>query len=215
MRTIYVYMSRLGLSLATLYVTSAVAFAPTLGKPAPAASRAVVVQSSEQRPGQEPGEAPAGALSSEQQPFSPRSAVGAALWTGAADAAALLTFAAIGRGNHNSADGSVLTTAAPFLLAWFAVSPAVGAFPANARTVRDAVLPLLPAWALAVPAGCFCRGLLQDRLPASPFWIVALIATAVLLSAGRLALLQISEGERAIDRFVAAIVDEDGGDDDF
>ena len=36
--------------------------------------------------------------------------------------------------------------------------------------------------------------------------------TAVLLSAGRLALLQISEGERAIDRFVAAIVDEDGGD---
>ena len=59
------------------------------------------------------------------------------------------------------------------------------------------------------------RGLLQDRLPASPFWIVALVATAVLLSAGRLALLQISEGERAIDRFVAAIVDEDGGDDDF
>ena len=57
--------------------------------------------------------------------------------------------------------------------------------------------------------------MVQDRLPASPFWIVALIATAVLLSAGRLALLQISEGERAIDRFVAAIVDEDGGDDDF
>ena len=56
-----------------------------LGAARYAASRAVVVQSSEQRPGQEPGEPPvaerlAGALSSEQQPFSPRSAVGAALW---------------------------------------------------------------------------------------------------------------------------------------
>ena len=79
------------------------------------------------------------------------------------DAVALLTFAAIGRGNHGSEDGSVLLTAFPFLLAWFLCAPVLGAY-RSAPSLQQAVTTALPAWALSVPLGCLVRGLFQDRV---------------------------------------------------
>ena len=79
------------------------------------------------------------------------------------DAVALLTFAAIGRGNHGSSDGSVFLTAFPFLLAWFLCAPVLGAY-RSAPSLQQAVTTALPARALSVPLGCLLRGLLQDRV---------------------------------------------------
>jgi hypothetical protein len=79
------------------------------------------------------------------------------------DAVALMTFAAIGRGNHASSDGSVLLTAFPFLLSWFLCAPVLGAY-RSSPSLKQAVTTALPAWALSVPLGCLLRGLLQDRV---------------------------------------------------
>jgi len=79
------------------------------------------------------------------------------------DAVALMTFAAIGRGNHASSDGSVLLTAFPFLLSWFLCAPVLGAY-RSSPSLKKAVTTALPAWALSVPLGCLLRGLLQDRV---------------------------------------------------
>ena len=127
----------------------------------------------------------------------------------AGDAAALVVFAAIGRGNHDSSTGNALTTAAPFLLSWAALAPPLGAYSTGARSLADAAKTPLLAWAAAVPCGCALRGLLQQRMPAAPFWIVAMIATAVLLEAWRLAHYQVLATDAALDEFVSAIVDDD------
>ena len=128
----------------------------------------------------------------------------------AGDAAALLIFAAIGRGNHDTATGNVLTTAAPFLLSWAALAPPLGAYAGRRpATLREAATAPVLAWAVAVPCGCALRGVLNDRMPAAPFWIVALVATGVLLEAWRLAYHQASGVSAAMDDFVAAIVDDD------
>ena len=128
----------------------------------------------------------------------------------AGDAAALVVFAAIGRGNHASDAGNALTTAAPFLVTWAALAPPLGAYASPARGTRleAATAPLL-AWAAAVPCGCALRGLLQQRMPAAPFWAVALAATAVLLEAWRMMHFQAVTFNDALDRFVDAIVDDD------
>eukprot|EP00964_Phaeocystis_antarctica_P024045 scaffold13457_cov56-Phaeocystis_antarctica.AAC.2 len=64
---------------------------------------------------------------------------------------------------------------------------------------------------VAVPCGCALRGLLQGRMPAAPFWIIALVFTLGLLEAWRLSYYQVNSLNRAMDQFAAAIVDEDEG----
>lgn len=131
----------------------------------------------------------------------------------AGDSAAFLVFAAIGRGNHGSEDGSVFTVAAPFLLAWLALAPPLGAYPLPEERPEEwkaSLLVLAPAWAAAVPCGCALRGLVQGYPPPTAFWVVALVATAVLLSASRMAhFAAIERPGRAIDSFVDAILDDD------
>ena len=66
----------------------------------------------------------------------------------ALDAAALTTFAAVGKASHSAADGSldivaVAVTAAPFLLAWFATSPLTGVY--NKQDTAAAAV-VLPTW---------------------------------------------------------------------
>lgn len=53
----------------------------------------------------------------------------------AGDVAAILVFAAVGRGNHGEGMfiGDVFATALPFLIGWFAVSPVAGTFGEDAR----------------------------------------------------------------------------------
>ena len=120
----------------------------------------------------------------------------------AGDAAMLLLFAAIGRGNHNTDGGSVFTTAAPFLLSWSLVAPLVGAY-RSPTTRTAALLDPLPAIAVSVPLGCALRGVLQGYQPPLPFWIVALIATTVRVEGWRLAFFALDE---AFDQFADAIV---------
>ena len=111
--------------------------------------------------------------------------------TAGGDATMLLLFAAIGRGNHNTDDGSVLLTAAPFLLSWALIAPWLGAYkPADTRT--EALIAPLPSIAVTVPLGCALRGVLQGYQPPLPFWIVAIIATTVLLESWRAAYFQVS-----------------------
>jgi hypothetical protein len=123
----------------------------------------------------------------------------------AGDAGALLIFAAIGRSNHNTDDGSALTTAMPFIISWALLAPWLGAYK-RVDTRKEAMLAPLPAVAVSVPLGCALRGVLQGYQPALPFWIVALISTTVLLDIWRVMHFQL---DSAFDEFADAIVDDD------
>ena len=122
--------------------------------------------------------------------------------TAAGDAVALLLFAAIGRGNHNSDGGSALTTAAPFLLTWSLVAPLMNAY-TSPDSRMAAILAPLPAIAVSVPLGYALRGILQGYQPPLPFWIVALIATTVLIELWRVAFYSL---DNALSQFANAIV---------
>ena len=129
----------------------------------------------------------------------------------AGDAAAMLIFSAIGRVNHGSDDGSTLATALPFLLSWFLVAPMLGAYK-KAQINQSLTLALataLPAWATSVPIGCFMRGLLQGRMPATPFWIVAMVAVGVLVGGWRAAYFQANIVTKTVNEFTEAILDDD------
>ena len=129
----------------------------------------------------------------------------------AGDAAAMLIFSAIGRVNHGSDDGSILATALPFLLSWFLVAPMLGAYK-KAQINQSLTLALttaLPAWATSVPIGCFMRGLLQGRMPATPFWIVAMVAVGVLVGGWRAAYFQANIVTKTVNEFTEAILDDD------
>ena len=123
----------------------------------------------------------------------------------AGDAGALLIFAAIGRGNHNSADGSALTTALPFIITWALLAPWLGAYK-SVGTRTEALLAPLPAIVASVPLGCALRGVLQGYQPPMPFWIVALIATTALIEAWRAVHY---EFDSVFDEFADAIVDDE------
>ena len=103
----------------------------------------------------------------------------------AGDVAALMLFAAIGRGNHG--EGLVLAdvcaTAAPFAAGWFLASPAAGAFGEDARgaKVRPAAAAAAKGWALGIPLGLVFRGVSKGAVPPKPFVVVSLAATGVLL----------------------------------
>mmetsp|Transcript_42517 Transcript_42517/g.68381 ORF Transcript_42517/g.68381 Transcript_42517/m.68381 type:complete len:275 (-) Transcript_42517:509-1333(-) len=103
----------------------------------------------------------------------------------AGDAAAILLFAAIGRGNHGEgfAAGEVLATALPFLVGWFAAAPVAGTFGDDARgtEVGAAAAAAAKAWALGIPAGLVLRSVGKGQLPPQPFVIVTMVATGVLL----------------------------------
>lgn len=110
------------------------------------------------------------------------------------DTVALLTFAAIGKASHNP-DGSwdilgILWTALPFLLSWFTVAPLLGCFTPMATTsgdIKQSTISVAKGWIVAIPLGCLLRGAIKGYLPPIAFVIVTLIATLVLLSAGRAA----------------------------
>lgn len=129
----------------------------------------------------------------------------------AGDAAALFLFAGIGRMNHGSDDGSVLQTALPFLAAWFALAPILGAYKSTDKdeSMSQAVMRALPAWAVCVPIGCFCRGLLQDSMPAAPFWIIALLSIGIFVGGWRAAHFQAAAVSQTVNQFTEAILEDD------
>ena len=103
----------------------------------------------------------------------------------AGDVAALMLFAAIGRGNHGEGVflADVCATAAPFAAGWFLASPVAGTFGASARgaKVGPAAAAAAKGWALGIPAGLVFRGIGKGAIPPKPFVIVSLAVTGVFL----------------------------------
>lgn len=135
----------------------------------------------------------------------------------AVDFAAIFIFAGIGKANHDTTGAidiaSVMSTAFPFLLAWYGTSPFTGVYKnsnrmsrrrdttadgGNYRTDRnddgssagEMVLEsgklAAQGWIVAVPLGCVLRGLIKGYPPPVPFVIVTMIATLVILGGARM-----------------------------
>ena len=80
----------------------------------------------------------------------------------------------------------ILGTAGPFLLSWFIISPFLGAFNRNATASMGQVpVSLLPGWGVAMIGALSLRGFLKGAVPPTPFIIVSLVATFVLLATWR------------------------------
>jgi hypothetical protein len=100
------------------------------------------------------------------------------------DVLSILLFAIIGKANHaeDLSIFSLLETAGPFLLTWSLVSSFVGAYTRKATASYSAVFTsLLPGWFLGISSGLIFRGFLKGYIPPTPFIIVSLISTFVLL----------------------------------
>lgn len=104
------------------------------------------------------------------------------------DFLAILTFAFVGRSNHGEELDllAVFATALPFVAAWFALSPFTGAYSRQATSSKGGVPKgLALGWGVAMPLALGIRGLTKGAIPPTPFIIVSLAATFVLLSAYR------------------------------
>jgi len=102
----------------------------------------------------------------------------------AGDVLAFILFAGLGRDQHGESGGalSVVVTAAPFLVAWFMVSPRFGVFRASWRRQGwPALRGVAAAWVLAWPVALLLRVALQRRGIPLSFDIVALVANSIFL----------------------------------
>src|SRR2546429_8082619 len=93
------------------------------------------------------------------------------------DALVFLIFATIGIRNHDEALSvpKVLITAAPFIVAWFLVSPFIGAFRRGlelqpGKMVQHTLLAWLASWPIAL----LFRGLIEWKVPPLSFALVTL-----------------------------------------
>jgi len=106
----------------------------------------------------------------------------------AGDVAVFLAFATIGAASHaaNANPLSVTLTAAPFIVAWLAVAPLMGAYTRRAvGTYQGAAVTTARAWLVGVPSGLALRGVVTSHLPPPSFAVVTLLSTAVLLGVWR------------------------------
>jgi hypothetical protein len=109
------------------------------------------------------------------------------------DVLVFLIFATIGRNSHDEAAGlnalgAIITTAFPFVLGWFMVSPWLGAFRRGIMTDPKKMAQRTGlAWLCAWPVAMLIRGLLVDHaIPPLAFWIVTLISNTILLAVWRI-----------------------------
>jgi hypothetical protein len=124
------------------------------------------------------------------------------------DTSVFLVFAAIGRMNHASTEGSILLTAAPYIISWFLFAPILNGY-ADANSRSQAVTSLVIPWAASIPSAVLLRGLIQGYVPATSFWVVSLVTTAILLASWRSAYFQVSVAATTVDKFVEAILEDD------
>eukprot|EP00195_Chlamydomonas_chlamydogama_P014702 CAMPEP_0202899370 /NCGR_PEP_ID=MMETSP1392-20130828/7622_1 /ASSEMBLY_ACC=CAM_ASM_000868 /TAXON_ID=225041 /ORGANISM="Chlamydomonas chlamydogama, Strain SAG 11-48b" /LENGTH=251 /DNA_ID=CAMNT_0049585535 /DNA_START=22 /DNA_END=777 /DNA_ORIENTATION=- len=107
-----------------------------------------------------------------------------ALLLAGGDAAFILLFAVIGRINHGELlDVETLNTALPFWIGWFATAPFLGGFGKEAQgsDVGAAAGAAAKCWAAGIPLGLAIRGLSRGYVPPTPFIVVSLATTLVLL----------------------------------
>ena len=124
------------------------------------------------------------------------------------DVSIFLIFAAIGRMNHGSSEGSLFVTAAPFILSWLTFAPILNGFK-DSESWREAITSIILPLAAALPSAIMLRGLLQGHVAAPSFWVVTFVVTTSLLSAWRLLHFQLSVVSTTVDKFVEAIVEDD------
>lgn len=119
------------------------------------------------------------------------------------DIIALIIFAGIGRANHGEALDifNLVGTASPFIIAWLLVSPFFGAY-SRAATASISNVPkqLFLGWAVSVPIAIALRSLEKAAFPPTPFIVVTMISTFILLSAWRLLYILLA-GETSDDEF--------------
>jgi hypothetical protein len=124
------------------------------------------------------------------------------------DSSVFLLFAAIGRMNHASTEGSVFVTAAPYILSWILFAPILNGY-TDANSRSQAISSILLPWAVSIPSAVLLRGLIQGYMPATSFWIVSLVTTAILLASWRTAYFQVTVASSTVDKFVEAILEDD------
>lgn len=107
------------------------------------------------------------------------------------DLAVLLLFAALGRSSHDRPPGpipfaGVISTAAPFIAAWFSVGAVLGVFKQSAvSSVRSAFLRTEGTWLVAGPLGLLLRALFLRRGIPLSFAAVVMSVNFVLLGGWR------------------------------
>jgi hypothetical protein len=104
------------------------------------------------------------------------------------DVICFLIFAALGRNTHREPAGiaaisQIITTALPFAIGWFLVSPFVGAFRREIVTQpRAMAMRTALAWLLSWPVAMLLRGIFVDHaVPPLSFALVVLLFNMVLL----------------------------------
>jgi hypothetical protein len=131
-----------------------------------------------------------GQLSSSRMPIAAAGAgrLGALV---AGDAVAFMIFAAIGRASHAEAAGlsallQVAETAAPFMVAWFAAAPFLGAFrPDVAAAPRRMLARTALAWLVAWPIGLGLRALIRQSGIPLTFALITLVTVLCILGLWR------------------------------
>jgi len=129
--------------------------------------------------------------------------VGASGWSDLADrpflafmdGAALTLFAYIGRATHGNPEFDLATvgTALPFLVGWFALAPLAGAYTRQAILSQgDSLKKVVPAWLAAAPAGIALRALYKGEVPPTPFIVVTMLTTLVIMASWRALYIQIN-----------------------
>ena len=106
------------------------------------------------------------------------------------DTISLIVFAAIGKSSH-SANGdldifAVMLTAFPFVTAWLSTSPLTQVYSPDdtsdeSNIIASTGMKVVKGWAVAVPLGIALRGAIKGYVPPTPFIIVTLISTLVIL----------------------------------
>lgn len=100
------------------------------------------------------------------------------------DVLVFLIFAVLGMRSHSEGVTvpSVLLVAAPFIVAWFLVSPFVGAFRRGLEVQpRRMVQRTLLSWVAAWPVALLFRGLIRGEVPPLSFALVTLFTNMLLL----------------------------------
>ena len=110
----------------------------------------------------------------------------------AGDFVVFILFAVLGRTGHGSFSPNIpflgpLATSAPFLLAWYAIAPFLGAYnPNHYSRPRLLTLRTIVAWLFAGPAGLILRALWLERPIPPSFAAIVLLGHLVLLFLWRL-----------------------------
>ncbi|XP_066386203.1 uncharacterized protein [Miscanthus floridulus] len=106
------------------------------------------------------------------------------------DVFCLLLFSAIGRFSHGLPvlDAETFKTADPFIAGWLLSAYLLGGFGDDAKGrngVGNAVITAAKSWALGIPLGLAIRAVTSGHLPPTPFILVTMGSTGVLLTAWR------------------------------